>query len=305
MSTQVKAVVRPTAEDIFANAEDKQLWSNVTLKDIMNYYISVAKYIIPHLRDKVQSLRRDTFSKDGGPIETIVPDRGPWPEWVETAKVYSAHVKEIKDYIICNNVETLLYLNTIGSIETNPWLSKYYVIEKPDSLVIDLDPSEQNTFENVIEVANVVKGILDSAGVKSYPKTSGSSGIHIYVPVGGLYEYEKVRRVAQVIAEKTVSMIPGLTTIERKLAVREKNKIYVDYMQNKRGSTLAAVYGVRPRKEPYVSMPLHWEEVKPGLHPSQFSIYNALQKIESNGGDIFYPVLSDRTDLNKVLNILN
>jgi bifunctional non-homologous end joining protein LigD len=303
MSTRLKAVARPTAEDIFANAADKQLWQDVTLKDIMNYYVSVAKYIIPHLRDKVQSLTRDAFSKNARLTETINPNEAPWEEWVETVKIYSARVDEIKDYVICNNIESLLYLNTIGAIETRPWLSRYYIIDRPDSLVLNLEV-DQNTFDDVIEVASVLKQIIDSTGAKSYVKTSGS-GLHVFIPVGGQYEYDKVRKAAQVIAERTIERIPQLATTEKKVALRPKDKIFIDYMQNKRGSTLTSVYSIIPVKEPYVSMPLQWEEIKPGLHPAQFTIHNALKKIEENGGDIFHPVVRDRTDVNKVLNILN
>lgn len=304
MSVDLRAVAKPTAEDIFASAEEKQLWQNVTRKDIMNYYISVAKYILPHITEKVQSLRRDDFVKDDGPLETITNMRGPWEQWVRTENIYLASSDETKPYIICNDVETLLYLNTIGCIEINPWLSKYYIIDKPDYMVIDLDPSEDNTFEDVIQAALVVKSILDKANVKGYIKTSGSTGLHIYIGVGGQYDYSEVRKVAQRIAELTVQALPKITTTERRLAVRGKDKIYVDFMQNKRGATLASVYSVRPRKEPYVSMPLEWDEVKAGLYPSHFTIHNALKRIEKVG-DIFNPVLTDRTDIRKMLNNLS
>jgi bifunctional non-homologous end joining protein LigD len=300
MNEVVIKVGMPSVSDILNSVQDKQYWNDVAMKDVMQYYLSIEKYILPHLKDKVQSLRRDEFAKDNGPLETITNMRGPWEPWIKTEMIYSASSDETKPYIICNDVETLLYLNTIGCIELNPWLSKYYLIERPDSLVIDLDPSADNSFDDVIETALVVKSIFDKANVKSYVKTTGSTGLHIYVGVGAQYEYTEVRKVAQKIAELTIEALPSKTTIERKLASRPKDKIYVDFMQNKRGATLASVYGIRPRKAPYVSMPLHWSEVKPGLHPSQFSIYNALERIQKHG-DIFYPVLTDRTDLKLLL----
>jgi bifunctional non-homologous end joining protein LigD len=304
MSTQIRVVARPTAEDIFANTADKQLWPQTSLKDIMNYYIAVARYILPHIRDKVQSLRRDV-QHEGAANEVITIPNAPWGEWVETVKIYASNVKEINDHLLCNNIETLLYLNTIGAIELHPWLSRYYIIDKPDSLVIDIAPTKTNRFEDVVTVATTVKEIVDSTGAKCYVKTSGAGGLHIYVPVNGQYEYDKVRKVAQVIAERTHERLPGITTIEKKSAVRPKDRIYIDYSHNKRGSTLPAVYSVRAGIEPYISMPLRWEEVSAGLQQEQFTIGNALQRIEAIGTDIFYPVLTDRTELNKVLNILN
>jgi bifunctional non-homologous end joining protein LigD len=291
---------KPSVEDITNSTDERQLWQNVSTRDIMHYYASVGKFILPHIKDRVQSLRRDEFAKDGGPLETITNMRGPWTNWVQTQPIYSASSDETKPYIIANDVETILYLNTIGAIELNPWLSQFQSIEKPNALVIDLDPGSENTFDDVIECALVVKSILDMAGVKSYVKTSGGTGLHIYVGTNGLYEYAEVRNVAQKIAEKVIDKIPGITTIERKLSLRPRNKIYVDFMQNKRGATLAAIYGVRPRKEPFVSMPMYWDEVKKGLHPSQFTIHNALKRVNAVG-DIFYPVLSDKTDLKTLL----
>jgi bifunctional non-homologous end joining protein LigD len=305
MSTHIKAVARPTAEDIFANTSDKQLWPGVTMKDVMNYYISVAKYIIPHLRDKVQNLQRNATAHEGQPVEAINPDHAPWADWIETVKIYSPDAKDIPDYILPNNIEALLYLNTIGTIEMHPWLSRYYIVDRPDSMVFDLVSSEKNSIEEVVTVANTLNAVLDSTGTKSYVKTSGAAGLHVYVPVNGQYEYDKVRRVAQVIAERVVDQLPALATSERKASIRSKEKVYIDYTHNKRGATLPAVYSVRVAQEPYVSMPLRWEEVNPGLHPEFFTIHNALIRMEIMGNDLFYPVLTDRTELNKVLNILN
>jgi bifunctional non-homologous end joining protein LigD len=305
MNTKLRAVTTPTAEDIFANTSDRVVWQNVSLKDVMNYYMSVAKYILPHLRDKVQSLKRDATPKDGRPVESIFPDRSPWAEWVETVRLYTLPANKLESYIVGNNIETILYLNTIGAIEIHSWLSKSYILERPDSLVIELVAGEQNTFDDVIEVANLIKLMLNTAESTCYIKTAGVSGFHIYVPINARYDYEKVRKVAGLITEKTVDKLPNLATAERKPSLRSKSKVYVDYLQNKKGAALAAAYSIKTGNEPYVSMPLRWDEVKPGLHPSQFTIHNALKKIEGNGGDIFYPVLTDINDLNKIIYVLD
>jgi bifunctional non-homologous end joining protein LigD len=296
MSEVVIKVGMPSIGDILNLVEDKNYWADVTIKDVMQYYLSIEKYILPHLKDKVQSLKRDEFAKDNGPLETISNVRGPWKSWVRTEIIYSASSDETKPCIVCNDIETLLYLNTIGCIELNPWLSKYYVIERPDFLVIDLEPSAGNSFDDVIEAALVVKSILEEARAKYYIKTSGATGLQIYIGVGAQYEYAEVRKVAEKIAELTVMKVPEKLTIERRPGLRPKNKVYLDFTQNKRGGTLTTVYGLRTMRTPNVSMPLLWSEVKTGLHPDQFTIYNALERIQKHG-DIFYPVLSDRTDL--------
>jgi bifunctional non-homologous end joining protein LigD len=296
MSEVVIKVGMPSIGDILNLVDDKNYWADVTIKDVMQYYLSIEKYILPHLKDKVQSLKRDEFAKDNGPLETVSNVRGPWKSWVRTEIIYSASSNETKPYIVCNDIETLLYLNTIGCIELNPWLSKYYIIERPDFLVIALEPSIGNSFEDVIEAALVVKSILDQARAKCYIKTSGATGLHIYVGVGAQYDYAEVRKVAEKIAELAVMQIPERITIERRPTLRPKNKVYADFTQNKRGETLTTVYSLRARRTPNVSMPLLWSEIKPGFYPEQFTIYNALERIKKHG-DIFYPVLSDRTDL--------
>ena len=182
----------------------------------------------------------------------------------------------------------------------NVWTSRIDDIENPDYLVLDLDPSDNNTFEDVITTANEVKKILDKAKVEGFPKTSGSSGIHVYIPMGAEYSFDQVKNFGHLLMQQVQQELPDITTLERSLQKRDKNKIYLDYLQNRRGQTLASVYSLRPKNGAPVSMPLDWKEVKPGLKPTDWNIENALARIEKKG-DLFLPVLKQKTDMLQAL----
>jgi bifunctional non-homologous end joining protein LigD len=276
--------------------QDKIYWpeEKITKGDVLKYYQSVSKYILPYLKDRPESLKRNPggitdkgfFHKDAGDAA---------PKWVTHIPLYSEHVKKEVDYIVCNDLATLLYLNNLGCIEINPWNSRVKSLDNPDYLIIDIDPSDKSTFEEVIEVAQVLKEILDKAGAKGYPKTSGATGIHVYIPLHAAYTYDQIRAFAEALATLVQQQLPDTTTLERPLSKR-KNRIYVDFLQNKRGQTLSSVYSLRPVPGACVSTPLLWKEVKKGLHPSQFDIHNTLARIEKMG-DLFSGVLKDKTDL--------
>ena len=267
--------------------------------DVINYYIEMGKYILPYLKGRPQSLLRNPnginakgfFHKDAGDDA---------PGFVKTQKVYSESNNKEIDYIICDNQATLTYLNNLGCIEINPWHSTVKALDKPDYLIIDIDPSNQNTFEQVIEAANVVKQILDKAGAPSYCKTSGSSGLHIYVPTAKKYTYDQVKDFAYLICMLASEQIPDFTTLERNLQKRGEKHIYMDYLQNRKGQTIACVYSLRPKKGATVSTPLLWKEVKSGLSPLDFTINNIMKRVKKMG-DIFTPILGKGIDLNKCL----
>src|SRR6202008_3636464 len=181
--------------------------------DVIDYYQSIADYILPYLKNRPQSLLRTPngitkpsfYHKDAG---------GTAPDWVESIDIFSESTNKNIDYVLCNNKATLAYLNNLGCIEINPWHSTVGSLDKPDYLVIDLDPSPKNTFEQVIEPANVVKSILDKAGADSYCKTSGASGLHIYVPTGKKYTYEQIKGFAELICVLTHEQLPEFTSNE-------------------------------------------------------------------------------------------
>lgn len=280
--------------------QDKLYWpeEKITKGDLINYYNAVSKYILPFLKDRPQSLRRTPngikdqgfFHKDAGHDA---------PVWVDTVTLEAESANRKIEYILCNDKATLLYLNNLGCIELNPWNSRTSKLDYPDYMVMDLDPSDNNTFEQIIDAARVVKEILDEAGAPAYCKTSGATGIHIYVPLKARYAYDEIRDFAEVVAKLAEERLPQTTTTERSLNKR-KGRIYLDYLQNKRGQTLASVYSVRPKPGATVSTPLLWKEVKSGLHPSQFNIFNIEKRIEKVG-ELFGGVLEEKINLKKCL----
>lgn len=277
--------------------------SGITKGDLISYYQSVAKYILPHLKLRPQSLNRfpngieklNFYQKDAGKEA---------PEWMDKVSIFSESSEKQSLYLVCNTKEDLAYLNNLGCIDLNPWNSTVEHLHNPSWLALDLDPSENNTFEHVIQTAQAVKEVLDLAKVKGYCKTSGSSGIHIYLPMEEKYSFDQVKDFAQIIMQKVNELLPGLTTLERNLKKRGKEKIYLDYLQNRFGQTLASVYSVRPKMGAPVSMPLDWEELKPGLKPTDFTLHNALERIKTKG-DLFKPVLGKGIDLLKALENLS
>jgi bifunctional non-homologous end joining protein LigD len=198
---------------------------------------------------------------------------------------------------MANDTASLVYIANLGCIEMNPWNSTIKKIDNPDYLVIDIDPSEGNSFDQVIETALQVKKILDNAGADSYCKTSGSTGLHVYIPVGAKYTYDECKEFAKAVAVKVQQQLPAFTSLERSLSKRGQ-KIYIDYLQNRKGQTLASAYSARPKEGATVSTPLEWKEVKTGLHPSDFTIQNILDRIKEKG-DLFKGVLGKGIDLKK------
>ncbi len=276
---------------------------DVTKGDLIDYYQKMSRYILPHIKNRPQSMNRFPNGIDGMSFyQKDASDN--IPDWVETHAVHSDSGDKFIDYIICNDKATMAYMNNLGCIEFNVWTSQIQTIDKPDYLVLDLDPSENNSFEDVIETAQMVKTIIDKGKVEGYCKTSGSSGIHIYIPMGAKYEFEQVKNFAHVLMQLVQQKLPEITTLERALQKRDKNKIYLDYLQNRRGQTLASVYSVRPKNGAPVSMPIEWSELKSGLKPTDFNIENALERVKKKG-DLFKPVLGKGIDMLKALELLN
>ena len=275
----------------------------VSKQMVAEYYQSIATYILPYLKDRPESLKRNPngindagfFHKDAGENA---------PDFIKSFAVYSESSKKEIDYIICNDKATLAYLNNLGCIELNPWHSTISFPDKPDYMIIDIDPSEKNNFDQVIETAKAFKKVLDKAGAKNFCKTSGSTGLHIYVPMKKKYGYEEVKNFALLLCTMVNEMIPAFTTLERNLKKRGNKKIYLDYLQNRSGQTISSVYSLRPKNGATVSMPLYWREVKKGLMPNQFTIFNSA-KIISKRADVFKGVLGAATNIENCLKKLN
>ena len=187
---------------------------------------------------------------------------------------------------------------SLGCIEMNPWFSRIQSPDNPDYCVIDLDPDKQ-TFDQVIEVAQAVRAVLEAIQVPSYCKTSGSTGMHIYIPLGGQYSYDQSQMFANVLVSIIHRQLPDFTSLERKITAR-KGKMYLDFLQNRPGATIAGPYSLRPKPGATVSMPLSWDEVKPGLKMKDFTIKNSMDRLKETG-DLFQGVLGTGIDLQETI----
>ena len=267
----------------------------ITKRDMLNYYYQVAPVILPYLKDRPQSLNRFPNGIEGESFyQKNVLDKV--PSWINTFPYTSEGVK--KSFLVPVREADVLYMASLGCIELNPWSSRVQKPDHPDWCIIDLDP-DKNSFEQVIKTAQVTHQVLESAGIPCYCKTSGSTGIHIYIPLGAKYLYEDSREFGRLIARIVHEQLPRFTSIERATADR-KGKLYIDFLQNRPQATLAAAYSLRPKPGATVSMPLHWEEVKKGLTMKDFNIHNAVARIKEQG-DIFKPVLGKGINMKKAI----
>jgi bifunctional non-homologous end joining protein LigD len=269
----------------------------ITKRDMFNYYYRVAEYILPYLKDRPMSLNRFPNGINGKSFYQK-DVKGKAPEWVTKTFPYTTSDGEHKEYLVGSDESYLLWMASLGCIEMNPWFSRVQSPDNPDYCVIDLDP-DKNTFEQVIEAALEVKKVLDAIGVPCYPKTSGSTGIHIYIPLGAKYSYDQSQMFARLIVNLVHKQIPEYTSLERMIANR-KGKMYLDFLQNRPGATIAGPYSLRPKPGATVSMPLHWDEVKQGLTMRDFTIHNSVDRVKVEG-DLFTGVLGKGIDLEAVI----
>lgn len=273
----------------------------ITKGEIVQYYNEVADFILPYLKDRPQSMNRFPNGINAPGFYQKDVDVDKIPSWLKTKKVFSESNEEYLNYLICNDKPTLLYMANLGCIDINPWNSTIKHIENPDWLVIDIDPEKDN-FEEVVKTALTVKEVLDELETNCYCKTSGATGLHVYIPLGAQYDYDSIKILGELLAHEIQLRLPETTSLERSIKKRN-HKIYIDYLQNRRGQTLAAPYSVRPKPGATVSTPLEWSEVNSKLHPSQFTIQNVLKRFEKKG-DLWKPVLGKGANIKKILHKL-
>ncbi|HEY9535721.1 MAG TPA: DNA ligase D [Mucilaginibacter sp.] len=269
----------------------------VTKRDMFNYYYRIADYILPYLKDRPMSLNRFPNGIHGSSFYQK-DVKGKAPDWITKTFPYTTSDGEHKEYLVGSDESYLLWMASLGCIEMNPWFSRYKSPDNPDYCVIDLDP-DKNTFDQVIAAAQEVKKVLDALDVPSYPKTSGSTGMHIYIPLDAKYDYDQSQMFARIIVSLVHKQIPDYTSLERMIAKRE-GKMYLDFLQNRPGATIAGPYSLRPKVGATVSMPLTWDEVKPGLTMKHFTIFNTSDRLKETG-DLFKGVLGKGIDLEKTI----
>lgn len=259
-----------------------------TKGDLIEYYTGMRDVILPYLKDRPLILRRHPNGIAGPSFYQHEVDKV--PEYVVTAPIRGRGGKTIR-YIVCNSLATLLYVVNLGTITQHPWHSRLAGIDEPDWMAFDLDPHETD-YGAACEVALALKDFLAREGLVSYAKTSGSRGLHVYVPLSPGHLYPDVAKYSSHVARNVDAKLPSLTTLERSPAKRKKGTVYIDVLQNARGKSIAAPYSVRAREGALVSAPLEWPEVAAQTSPRSFTMDTMVARLASKG-DLFRNVLTD------------
>jgi bifunctional non-homologous end joining protein LigD len=268
-------------ERVSLTSLDRVYWPDdkLTKYDLLCYYLKIAPHILPFLRDRPAILQR--YPRGIKAPMFFQQDLESAPPFIKTIRLTNQEGREL-DYAVFTTAGSMLHFVNQGNIEQHPWHSTVKHLDKPNYLMLDLDP-KQAPWENVLQVALVCKDVLDEVGLPAFPKTSGSSGIHIYLPLKPKYDFGKVARVAEALATEVAQRTPKIATVQRSLAKREKQQVYVDAMQNARGKTIAAAFSARARPGATVSMPLTWKQIEKGVKISDFTIRNVAELVKKNG----------------------
>lgn len=288
----MQTTIKVNQSQITVKNLDKPFWpeEGYTKADIMKYYAEVWPYLQPHLANRPVSLVRYPEGIAGNFFyqkDVLDP-----PPWVATFPISSGD--RIIRYALVNNLETLIWSVNLGCIEVHPWLSTIGGLDFPSYIIFDLDPMVPADFSDAVKVARTAAIILKELQLQAFPKISGATGIHIYLPITPRYTFKQTSRFVKKIGELIVQSFPDLATQERKIADRG-GKVYIDHLQNLRGKTIAAVYSIRPFPKAPVSIPVTWEEL-PDVHPVMFTMKTAPERIRKTG-DLFAPLLTLRQQL--------
>jgi DNA ligase D len=274
-------IVQVGREQVAVTSLDRIYWPDekLTKFDLLSYYLQVADYIMPFLKDRPAILQR--YPRGIKAPMFFQQDLDSAPEFIKTARLTNQEGRDL-DYGVYSTVGSVLHFVTLGTIEQHPWHSTLKHLDKPDWIAIDLDP-KRAPWENVLQVALLVKEVADEVGLKAFPKTSGSSGIHIYVPLKPTNEYDKVAEYARLLASEVAGRAPQIATVERTIAKRKSTQVYVDWMQNARGKSLASAFTARAKPKASVSMPLTWKQVEKGVKIEDFTITNVPELLKKKG----------------------
>ena len=277
---------------------DKIFWPKLKLTkgDLFSYYDEISECILPHLLDRPEALNRfpNGVTKENFYQKNI---ENP-PSWMKVYRDIAEDDGHKVNYLVCNNLATMFYIINLGAIDFNIWSSRIPNPSKPDFLVFDLDPVEID-FKCAVETALATHELLNYLKIDSYVKTSGKRGIHIYAPIKNKYTFDEVRDFAHLLMIKIHEELPKTTSLERHPNDRQ-GRVYLDYLQNREGATMAAPYSVRPIETANVSTPLSWKEMTSQIKPEDFNMMNTPARLKRTG-DIFFPVLKGDADLKSAL----
>jgi len=281
----------------------KLLWkvTKVSKREMVDYYVEVADVFLKYLKDRPLTLHRFPNGIDSQSFFQKNVEDDVLPDFAESYQVYSGSSGRYINYIVCNNKPTLAYLANLGTIEFHPWNSRIKSIDNPDYMVFDLDPTDIE-FEHIVDVARVFRRVLENLEVTGFVKTSGSKGIHIYVPLGKRYNYEQAQDLSKLIAIIVNSYRPKITTLNKSKAYR-KGKILLDVYQNSRGQTVVAPYSLRPKPLASISAPLEWSELTSRLKIESFTIRNMINKLQKRG-DIWDGLTRHNLNLKRTLKLI-
>ncbi len=270
-------------ERVSVTSLDRIYWPDekLTKFDLLCFYLKVADRIMPFLQDRPAILQR--YPRGIKAPMFFQQDLDSAPDFIKTVRLTNQEGREL-DYGVYTTVASLLHFVNLGTIEQHPWHSTTKRLDKPDWIAIDLDPKKA-PWENVLQVALMVKEVADEIGLEVFPKTSGSSGLHIYVPLKATNDYERVAEFARLFASEVARRAPKIATVERTIAKRAATQVYVDWMQNARGKSLAAVFTARAKPKATVSMPLTWKQISQGVKITDFTITNVPELLKKKGSD--------------------
>jgi len=274
---------------------NKLYWPDdgITKGDLLAYYWNVAELILPHLRDRPLTMRRMPDGLAGQPFyEKQVPAHA--PDWLPTAAVPSEDDTRVVEFVVVQDLASLLYVVNLGCIEMHPLHARAGSLDRPDYAFFDLDPFEPYTYEDVRTVAKLVKVVLDGLGLRGYPKTSGATGMQVFVPLDGTHTHADARELVERVGRLVVRAYPEKATMAWPLAERA-GKVFIDHQMNRPGANIASAYSLRPLPGAPVSTPLDWEELDEDLEPGDFRIDNVWERFAA--GDRFAPVQTDKQSL--------
>ena len=281
---------------------DKVFWADekITKGDLIQYYADVAPVLLPHIRDRAMVMKRYPHGAAG---EFFFMKRAPVPrpEWIRTCRI-DHRSGNVIDFPVIDDVPSLLWVINLGCIDLNQWYAKADDVDRPDYVHFDLDPGEGATWERVLECGRIVREALDALKMPSVVKTTGSRGLHVYVPIVRDPTQKEVWTFAKALAVELAARHPALMTAEYRVAKRPTGRVLVDYNQNAWGRTLASIYSVRPRPLAPVSTPVTWDEIAKGVRIEDFRLDNVRARIE-HVGDLWKLLLSarGRVDLRQYL----
>lgn len=268
----------------------KLFWPDlgITKGDLLRYYARISPYILPHLKDRAMVMKRYPNGA-AGPFFFQKRAPVPRPEWIDTCSIEHAS-KSVIDFPVVRDLPSLLWIVNLGCIDLNQWYGRCDDVNRPDYVHFDLDPVEGTKFERVREAALLVREALDALRMPSLVKTTGSRGVHIYVPIVRGPVQKDVWTFAKKVALSMEQLHPKIITAEYRVAKRPKGRVLVDYNQNAWGRTLSSVYSVRPKPLATVSTPVTWEEIEDDIEVEDFRIDNVPERTESLG-DLWKPLL--------------